>query len=37
MSTDNVDVEFMGLDLDRELLEKIYHHNALAWYPGIFQ
>jgi predicted TIM-barrel fold metal-dependent hydrolase len=37
MSSRNVEGEFMGLDLDREVLEKIYYSNALKWYSGIFE
>ena len=36
MSSDNVEGEFQGLDLDEKVLEKIYHTNALQWYPGAF-
>jgi predicted TIM-barrel fold metal-dependent hydrolase len=37
MSSRNVEGEFMGLDLDREVLERIYYSNALKWYSGIFE
>ena len=37
MNSRNVEGEFMGLDLDREVLEKIYYSNALKWYSGIFE
>jgi len=37
MTSRNVDNEFRGLDLDREVLEKIYYSNALQWYPGAFE
>ena len=37
MSSRNVEGEFRGLDLDREVLEKIYHTNAIQWYPGAFE
>lgn len=36
MSSGNVEGEFQGLDLDEKVLEKIYHTNALQWYPGAF-
>lgn len=36
LSSRNVEGEFMGLDLDAEILEKIYHSNAIRWYPGAF-
>ncbi|MCK5691598.1 MAG: amidohydrolase family protein [Bacteroidales bacterium] len=37
MSSRNVEGEFMGLDLDEEVLRKIFYSNALAWYPGAFE
>jgi len=37
MSSRNVEGEFRGLDLSREVLEKIYYTNAIQWYPGIFE
>lgn len=36
MSTRNVEGEFRGLDLDEEVLRKIFYSNALQWYPGAF-
>jgi len=36
MSSRNVEGEFMGLDLDEEVLRKIFYSNALQWYPGTF-
>jgi len=36
MSTRNVEGEFRGLDLDEEVLRKIYYGNAVHWYPGAF-
>jgi len=36
MSSRNVEGEFVGLDLDEEVLRKIYYSNALNWYPGAF-
>jgi predicted TIM-barrel fold metal-dependent hydrolase len=37
MESRNVEGEFMGLDLDKKVLEKIYYSNAVKWYPGIFE
>jgi len=37
MSSRNVEKEFTGLDLDEEVLRKIYYTNALHWYPGAFE
>ncbi len=37
MQSRNVEGKFMGLDLDKKVLEKIYATNALNWYPGIFR
>ena len=37
MTSDKVDGEFMGLDLDRRVLRKIYSANALSWYPEAFE
>jgi predicted TIM-barrel fold metal-dependent hydrolase len=36
MSSRNVEGEFRGLDLDEEVLGKIFYGNALHWYPGAF-
>ncbi len=36
MNSENLEGEFRGLDLDEELLRKIFHSNALNWYPGAF-
>lgn len=35
MSVPEVNGEFQGLELPREVIEKIYHINAEKWYPGI--
>ena len=37
MSSRDVEREFMGLDLDEELLRKIFYSNAVNWYPGAFE
>ncbi|MDF1574974.1 MAG: amidohydrolase family protein [Bacteroidales bacterium] len=37
MSSRNVEHAFMGLDLDEEVLRKIFYSNALEWYPGVFE
>ena len=37
MNYPNVDGSFKGLDLDEDVLRKIYHTNAINWYPGIFE
>ncbi len=37
MESGNVEGEFMGLDLDKKVLEKIFYSNAVKWYPGIFE
>jgi predicted TIM-barrel fold metal-dependent hydrolase len=37
MDSPHVDGSFAGLGLDRKVLEKIYHDNAVRWYPGIFE
>ena len=37
MESRNVEGEFMGLDLDKKTLRKIYFSNARLWYPGVFQ
>jgi len=37
MSSRNVESDFMGLDLDEEVLRKIFYSNALQWYPGTFK
>ncbi|MDR0796355.1 MAG: hypothetical protein LBE79_09965, partial [Tannerella sp.] len=31
----NLNIPTKGLDLPREVLEKIYHKNALKLYPGL--
>jgi len=36
MNSRNVDGEFRGLDLDEEVLRKIFYSNAVDWYPGAF-
>lgn len=37
LESPNVDGAFSGLGLDKKILRKIYHDNALKWYPGIFE
>ena len=37
MSSRNVEGEFRGLDLDEEILRKLFYSNALQWYPGAFK
>lgn len=37
MDSPHVDGSFRGLDLDEEVLRKIYFTNAIQWYPGIFE
>ena len=37
MESPNVEGAFTGLGLDPEILKKIYHDNALHWYPGLFE
>ncbi|KPL16294.1 MAG: hypothetical protein AMS23_03370 [Bacteroides sp. SM1_62] len=37
MESPNVDGVFNGLGLDTKILRKIYHDNALKWYPGLFE
>lgn len=37
MSSRNLEGEFRGLALEKEVLEKIYFTNALQWYPGAFE
>jgi len=37
MSSPNVDAQFRGLDLDEEVLRKIFYSNAMDWYPGAFE
>ncbi len=37
MDSPNVDGSFTGLGLDKEVLKKIYHDNAVKWYPGIVE
>ncbi len=37
MESPNVDGVFQGLGLDGKVLRKIYHDNALKWYPGLFE
>jgi len=36
MSSPDVDNSFRGLDLDEEILRKIFYSNARTWYPGAF-
>ena len=36
MESPNVNGRFRGLGLDKSVLTKIYHTNALNWYPGLF-
>ncbi len=35
MASDQVNKPFKGLDLPRNVVEKIYYENALKWYPGL--
>lgn len=35
MEVPKVDGEFKGLKLPREVIDKIYYHNAAKWFPGI--
>ena len=37
LESPNVDGSFAGLGLDKKILEKIYHDNAVKWYPGLFE
>jgi predicted TIM-barrel fold metal-dependent hydrolase len=37
MDSPDVNGTFTGLGLDKEILQKIYHDNAVKWYPGIFE
>jgi predicted TIM-barrel fold metal-dependent hydrolase len=37
MESPNVDGTFVGLGLNPDILKKIYHDNALKWYPGLFE
>jgi predicted TIM-barrel fold metal-dependent hydrolase len=37
MESRSVEVPFMGLDLDKKVLKKIFYSNAVQWYPGIFE
>lgn len=37
MSSANVEGKFNGLDLDEEVLLKIFYDNAHSWYPGAFE
>ena len=37
MQTSNVDGQFKGLKLPREVIDKIYRKNALAWFPDAFK
>jgi len=37
MESSSTDAPFVGLDLDRKVLKKIFYSNAIHWYPGIFQ
>ena len=36
MDSPKVNSTFVGLDLDKDVLEKIYYSNAVRWYPGGF-
>ena len=36
MESPSADTPFVGLDLDKKVLKKIFYSNALQWYPGIF-
>jgi len=37
MNSPSIDGSFTGLELDDDVLRKIYRTNALDWYPGIFK
>lgn len=37
MESPNVNGTFMGLGLAPDILKKIYHDNAMKWYPGLFE
>ena len=37
MESPNVDGSFRGLELDEDVLRKIYYENALRWFPEIFR
>ena len=36
MSSRHTDIQFRGLDLEMEVLRKIFYSNAINWYPGAF-
>jgi hypothetical protein len=36
MESPHVNGAFNGLDLDENVLKKIYTENAIKWYPGCF-
>jgi len=36
MTSPNVEGSFRGLGLSKDVLKKIYHDNAMKWYPGSF-
>lgn len=35
MTSEKVNNSFRGLKLDKQVLEKIYYHNAKNWIPGL--
>jgi hypothetical protein len=35
MTSWEVDGEFKGLKLPKDVIEKIYYKNAVKWFPGI--
>jgi predicted TIM-barrel fold metal-dependent hydrolase len=37
MESRSVEGPFTGLDLDKEVLKKLFYSNAVQWYPGIFE
>lgn len=37
MNSRHTDKSFRGLDLDEEILRKIFYSNAVDWYPGAFE
>ena len=36
MESPHVDGSFKGLNLEEDVLRKIYYTNAINWYPGMF-
>ncbi|MCF6332320.1 MAG: amidohydrolase [Draconibacterium sp.] len=37
MNSPNVEGSFQGIGLSKDVLKKIYHDNAIKWYPGSFE